>query len=115
MPVPSTTAPASIDGHPADRQEDPAPERQLGDQPEDPRGAGAGRNIGDDVADPADLVAVGVEDGEAGEPRDVDPRADRHQARLPTPAGPGADHADACDHGRVRIDAWIVMVAKTSS
>ena len=42
-----------------------------------------GADARDGVADPADLVAVGVEDGQAGEPRDVDPGRRASRAHQP--------------------------------
>ena len=59
----------------------------------DPNGEPVGR-VRDVVVmfrpNPADRLAVRVEDGDAGEPGHVDPRTDRHGARLPTLARPYA-------------------------
>src|SRR6185369_6030761 len=71
--------------HPADRQKHPTPHRQLGDQPHHVRRPAVAR-ARNDVADTPDSVSVGVEDGEPGDPRHVDPGG-RHLASVePGPA-----------------------------
>ena len=78
VPVLSTTASASIEvTRPIGRKI----RRRSGISATSPTTCG-GRFVGaqprDGVADPADLVAVGVEDGQAGEPREVNPRRHGH-------------------------------------
>src|SRR5690606_39248571 len=58
-------------GDPADAEEDPALARHLDDEA-DHAGRGPRPAHEDDVADPADAVAVRVEDRAAGEPGDED-------------------------------------------
>jgi hypothetical protein len=65
-------------GDAAHRHEDAAAGHHLDDQPQHPRGSGVHAERDDDVADLPDPVAVGVEDGESGEPRDIGPRHRRH-------------------------------------
>ena len=75
-------------GDPGDRQEDRAARRHLDDESEHARLLGAGPEQHDDVAHPADLVAVRIEDDNAGEARDKHPRRrPAHVRRLP-PRGP---------------------------
>ena len=52
----------------------------LDDEPEHARRLGADAQGHDDVADPPDLVAVGVEDGDPGQARDEDPSSRRSWA-----------------------------------
>ncbi|CAM5469607.1 hypothetical protein SALBM135S_04021 [Streptomyces alboniger] len=54
-------------------QEDAAPGRQLDDEAEQPRRPAAHPEYRHEVTDAADLVAVGVEDGDAGEMGHEDP------------------------------------------
>jgi hypothetical protein len=69
-------------GDPADRQEDPAAQGHLGDQPDDLRRPVGGAQPDHRVADPAHPVAVGVEHGQRGEPRQVNPRPHGHRISL---------------------------------
>jgi hypothetical protein len=70
-----------IDGDdPADGQENPATQRHLGDQTDDVRWP-ALPHPGHGIADPPDLVPIGVEHTQAGDPRDVDP-AGRHGSSV---------------------------------
>jgi hypothetical protein len=69
-------------GHPADRQEDPPAQRHLGHQTDHLWRAAAGAQADDRVANPADPIAVGVEHGQRGEPREVNPGAHGHSTSL---------------------------------
>ena len=60
-------------GDAAHRHEDPVPLLQLDDQPENARRLPVDAQRGHCVADPAELVAVGIEDADAGEPGEEDP------------------------------------------
>ena len=60
-------------GDPGHRDEDAPAPRHLDDEPDDAGVGLAGAEHGDDVADAADLVPQGIEDGEAREPGDEDP------------------------------------------
>ena len=72
---------AGVDrGDPAHRHEDPAARDHLDDQAQHPRRGGADAQRDDDVADLADPVAVGVEDGQPGEPGDVRPGHRSHES-----------------------------------
>ena len=64
--------PAVDVGHPGHRHEDPAPAEHLGDQPEHPRLVDLRAHRHHEVADLADLVALGVEDRQADQPGGVD-------------------------------------------
>ena len=67
----------------SDRQEHPAATGHLHDEPDGARGQSAGPEDDDDVPDPPHLVALRVEDGEAGQAGDEDPRRrSAHAVRL---------------------------------
>ncbi len=70
--------------HPGHRQEDPPAADHLDHQPQDAGRASADPQHRHQVADPADLVAVGVEDGHPGQVRDEDPRGDRRHPPPPS-------------------------------
>jgi len=77
-------------GHPGDREEDRPARGHFDHEPQDPGLLGTGSQQHDDVADPADLVAIRIEDDNAGEARDKHPRhRPAHVRRLP-PRGPRA-------------------------
>ncbi len=69
-------------GDPADRQEDPPAQRHLRDQPDHPGRQAAAAQAGHRVPDPADLVAIGVEDRQAGETGHVHPGRRGHLLSL---------------------------------
>ncbi len=70
-------------GYPRDRQEDRATRRHFNDQAQHPWLLIPGPEHDDDVAHPADLIAVRVEDDDAGEARDENPRRrPAHERRL---------------------------------
>ena len=89
-------------GDPADRHEDPPAALDLGDEAEHLRRVGAEAQRDDDVADPADLVAVGVEDGQAGQPGDEDAGRGAHPARLVVGAPRVGDVSTAAPPSRTR-------------
>jgi hypothetical protein len=66
----------------ADRQEDAPAQRHLGHQADDLRRAVGGPQPHHRVPDPPDPVAVGVENGQAGEPRQIHPRPHGHGFSL---------------------------------
>lgn len=69
--------------HPGHGQEDTAPGGQFDDEAEQSRGPPSYAQHGDEVAHASHLVAVGVEDGDAGEVGDKDPGgACGHPGRL---------------------------------
>ncbi len=76
-------------GDAAHRHEDPVPMLQLDDQPQNARRLPVDAQHGHCVADPAEQVSVGIEDADAGEPGEEDPRHRAHDrgARCCTPAG----------------------------
>ena len=75
--------PAVDVGDPGHRHEDPPATEHLGHHPEHARLADLGPEGDDEVAHLADLVALGVEDRQSDEPRDVDAgRAGAHSGRT---------------------------------
>ena len=104
---------AGVDrGHPAHRHEDPAAGDDLDDQAQHARRGGADPQRDDDVADLADPVAVGVEDGQAGEPGDVRPGHRRHECRgyrrrRARPGNAWTTRSSTCSRrGRSRAIRW---------
>ena len=97
--------PAGVDrGDAGDRQEDPAAAGHLRDHADHPRRA-IGPHDHDDVAHPADLVAVRVEHGGPGQAGDEHPRQPSTHGRRVAPREAAAAGALAADQRAVAAEA----------